>query len=160
MGFFSKAFKGKASGASTPIKNKKRSGTANGAVPAPPPKPHWDDAWTRKEVEAEEIHELLRGCTHELKSRGMEEKPFMANMRLINDSSARHALPPLALSTGVGSKRRTDIHSQLLQCRKGFSPGRGAFRAGIGLDRAHGELDRLLHDLCMGTKAIRYSAVS
>jgi hypothetical protein len=33
-------------------------------------KPKWDDAWTRKTVEPEEIHELVRCCTIELKARG------------------------------------------------------------------------------------------
>ena len=73
MGFFSKAFKNKdkdGAGADLKPKSKKKNVHTNGAVPAPPPKPHWDDAWTRKEVEPEEIQELLRCCTHEMKSRG------------------------------------------------------------------------------------------
>jgi hypothetical protein len=75
MGLFSK-FRSKdkegveATPKSTP-KSKKKNVHTNGAVPAPPAKPHWDDAWTRKEVEPEEIQELLRGCTLELKSRGI-----------------------------------------------------------------------------------------
>ena len=70
MGFFSK-FKGKSSsGGDTTPKKAKKAPQANGAVPAPPPKPRWDDAWTRKQVEPEEVQELLRGCTVELKSRG------------------------------------------------------------------------------------------
>ena len=72
MGFFSKAFKSKESGIAAP-KSKKKSIQTNGAVPAPPPKPLWDDAWTRKEVEPEEIQELLRGCTNEMKSRGAQK---------------------------------------------------------------------------------------
>jgi hypothetical protein len=36
-----------------------------------PPKPQWADAWTRTSVDPEEVQELLRGCTLELKSRGM-----------------------------------------------------------------------------------------
>lgn len=36
-----------------------------------PQKQKWDDAWSRKTVEPEEIRELLHGCTEELKSRGM-----------------------------------------------------------------------------------------
>lgn len=36
-----------------------------------PSKPRWEDAWTRTTVEPEEVQELLRGCTVELKSRGM-----------------------------------------------------------------------------------------
>lgn len=35
-----------------------------------PQKPTWTDAWTRTSVEPEEIQELLRGCTLELKSKG------------------------------------------------------------------------------------------
>ena len=42
----------------------------NGSAPPPPPKPRWADAWLRKDVEPEEIQELLRGCTNELKARG------------------------------------------------------------------------------------------
>jgi hypothetical protein len=33
-------------------------------------KKKWDDAWTRKTVEPEEVRELLCGCTEELKNRG------------------------------------------------------------------------------------------
>lgn len=34
-------------------------------------KQKWDDAWSRKTVEPEEVRELLCGCTEELKNRGM-----------------------------------------------------------------------------------------
>jgi hypothetical protein len=33
-------------------------------------KPVWEDAWQRTSVAPEEVHELLHGCTLELKSRG------------------------------------------------------------------------------------------
>lgn len=69
MGLFSR-LKGKGSGGDAGAKKTKYP-QQNGAVPAPPPKPRWDDAWTRKDVEPEEVQELLRGCTVELKSRGM-----------------------------------------------------------------------------------------
>lgn len=72
MGFFSK-FKGKGSGGDVTPKKSKNAAQANGAVSAPPPKPRWDDAWMRKQVEPEEVQELLRGCTVELKSRGMPD---------------------------------------------------------------------------------------
>lgn len=36
-----------------------------------PAKPKWDDAFTRKTVEPEEIQDLIRRCTDELKARGM-----------------------------------------------------------------------------------------
>ena len=70
MGFFSK-LKGRSSGADSAPKKAKKAPQTNGAVSVPPPKPRWDDAWTRKQVEPEEVQELLRGCTMELKSRGM-----------------------------------------------------------------------------------------
>lgn len=71
MGLFSKAFKNKSEGSLTPKSKKKNAAPSNGTVPGPPPRPKWDDAWTRKEVEPEEVQELLRFCTQELKSRGM-----------------------------------------------------------------------------------------
>ena len=37
---------------------------------ATPAKPSWTDAWQRTEVAPEEVQELLRACTHELKARG------------------------------------------------------------------------------------------
>jgi hypothetical protein len=36
-----------------------------------PQKPRWDDAWTRTTVEPEEVQDLIRRCTEELKARGM-----------------------------------------------------------------------------------------
>jgi hypothetical protein len=36
-----------------------------------PQKPRWDDAWTRKTIEPEEVQQLIRFCTEELKARGM-----------------------------------------------------------------------------------------
>ncbi len=38
-------------------------------------KPKWDDAWTRKTVEPDEIQELIKLCTGELKARGMTSIP-------------------------------------------------------------------------------------
>lgn len=35
------------------------------------PKKPWDDAWTRKTVEPEEVYELIHYCAKELKERGM-----------------------------------------------------------------------------------------
>lgn len=36
-----------------------------------PQKPRWEDAWTRNTVEPEEVQDLIRRCTEELKARGM-----------------------------------------------------------------------------------------
>ncbi|KAL8832897.1 MAG: hypothetical protein Q9170_004677 [Blastenia crenularia] len=55
------------SGAGATSKSKSQS-HLNGSAPPPPPKPRWADAWLRKDVEPEEIQELLRGCTNELKA--------------------------------------------------------------------------------------------
>jgi hypothetical protein len=60
MPFFSKVFKGKDGSKKNDNKN----------LPEVPQKPTWQDAWSRKVVEPEEVQELLRGCTQELKSRG------------------------------------------------------------------------------------------
>jgi hypothetical protein len=68
MPFFSSIFKSK-DGAGTSSKSKKHA-VQNSAALVAPPKPRWEDAWLRKDVEPEEVHELLRGCTHEMKSRG------------------------------------------------------------------------------------------
>ena len=71
MPFFSKVFRGKDSGL-------KKSIARNGSIEEAPNKPQWKDAWMRKDVEPEEVQELLRGCTHEIKARGMETSPKFA----------------------------------------------------------------------------------
>ncbi|KAL8716991.1 MAG: hypothetical protein Q9225_005727 [Loekoesia sp. 1 TL-2023] len=75
MPFFSR-FRNK-DGAGATSKSKPQS-HLNGSAPPPPPKPRWADAWLRKEVEPEEVQELLRGCTNELKARGLApDMPFL-----------------------------------------------------------------------------------
>lgn len=69
MPFFSKVFRSRDREGG--FSKSKKHAQENGAVPMAPPKPCWEDAWARKDVEPEEIQELLRGCTHELKSRGV-----------------------------------------------------------------------------------------
>lgn len=51
--------------------SKSKKGAVQDNTPQPPVKPKWEDAWTRKSVEPEEVQELLRECTLELKSKGM-----------------------------------------------------------------------------------------
>jgi hypothetical protein len=63
MSFFSRVFRGKDSAAS-------KKSTKQPAAQQAPAKPQWTDAYTRTEVGPEEIQELLRGCTQELKLRG------------------------------------------------------------------------------------------
>lgn len=43
-----------------------------------PQKPRWEDAWARKTVEADEVQQLIRFCTEELKARGMYDINFGA----------------------------------------------------------------------------------
>ena len=71
MPFFSKVFKKDKDkdGSRAKVKSKKYTDQSSPA-PVVPPKPRWADAWSRKDVEPEEVQELLRGCTLELKSRG------------------------------------------------------------------------------------------
>jgi hypothetical protein len=52
--------------------SKVKKGAQHAAINEAPIKPRWEDAWTRKTVDPQEVQELLRGCTVELKARGME----------------------------------------------------------------------------------------
>ncbi|KAL2063786.1 hypothetical protein VTL71DRAFT_5591 [Oculimacula yallundae] len=53
-----------------------------------PPKPRWEDAWTRTSVDPEEVQELLRGCTLELKSRALDMPFLLLPFRPTSDPSA------------------------------------------------------------------------
>ncbi|KAK5992756.1 Morphogenesis-related MSB1-like protein [Cladobotryum mycophilum] len=59
----------------------KRKNAINDLVEVIPQKPKWDDAYTRKTVEPEEIQELLRRCTDELKSRGLDQPLLLLPFR-------------------------------------------------------------------------------
>jgi hypothetical protein len=48
--------------------NAKKNADANRVVE--PPKPRWEESWSRKEVQPDEIQELIHVCTQEIKSRG------------------------------------------------------------------------------------------
>ena len=67
MGLFSRKKNGEG-----PKASKKKGAVQQTDVDVAPPKPRWDDAWMRKTVDPEEVQELIRGCTIELKSRGMD----------------------------------------------------------------------------------------
>jgi len=54
----------------TKIKSKKR-GDLDHLADQLPAKPRWEDAFTRKTVDPEEVQDLIRRCTLELKARGM-----------------------------------------------------------------------------------------
>ncbi|KAL3425331.1 morphogenesis protein [Phlyctema vagabunda] len=51
-------------------------------------KPLWDDAWTRTTVDPDEIQELCRGCTLELKSRALDTPFLLLPFRPTSDPSA------------------------------------------------------------------------
>ena len=50
----------------------KKKNALNDLTNSLPAKPKWDDAYTRKVVDPEEVVELIRCCTEEIKTRGME----------------------------------------------------------------------------------------
>ncbi|KAH8680104.1 hypothetical protein BGZ60DRAFT_243282 [Tricladium varicosporioides] len=82
-GFFSR-LKGK----DGPTKASKKKGALQPVVDNTPPKPRWEDAWTRKTVEPDEVQELLHGCTVELKSRGLDMPFLLLPFRPTSDPSA------------------------------------------------------------------------
>lgn len=63
MGLFSRKKDGK---------SKKKGSQDNGDQQ--PAKPKWTDGWARPSVEPEEVHELVTGCTVEIKKRGMSSR--------------------------------------------------------------------------------------
>lgn len=52
-------------------RDKSKKGQLDNLADQQPQKPRWEDAWTRKTVEPEEVQELIQYCTEELKARGM-----------------------------------------------------------------------------------------
>jgi hypothetical protein len=68
MPFFKNVFKSK-EGSRFASKAGKYADQQNGG-PVVPPKPRWEEAWSRKDVAPEEIQELIHVCTQEMKSRG------------------------------------------------------------------------------------------
>ena len=69
MPFFRNVFKPR-EGSRSASKAGKYADRQNGG-PVVPPKPRWEEAWSRKDVAPEEIRELIHVCTQEMKSRGM-----------------------------------------------------------------------------------------
>ncbi|KIV84911.1 hypothetical protein PV11_00660 [Exophiala sideris] len=80
MPFFSKVFKSKDSSV-----KKANVPTANGNTPK---RPQWSDAWLRTRVDPEEVSELLRLCTSELKSRALDVPFLLLPFRPSSDPSA------------------------------------------------------------------------
>lgn len=82
MPFFSKVFRSKDSSAA------KKQAKENAAEQDAPQKPQWTDAWLRTEVSPEEVQELLRGCTQELKARALDIPFLLLPFRPSSDPSA------------------------------------------------------------------------
>lgn len=118
MGLFSKirSKDKEEGGVATPRSKKKANAHTNGVVvPAPPPKPLWEgDAWTRKEVEPEEIQDLLRGCTNELKSRALDMPFLLLPFRPASDPSAARTFIRNFFSTERGIELRGERLEQEL----------------------------------------------
>lgn len=72
-------------------KSKKKGATAD-SLDQQPAKPAWTDAWTRTSVEPEEIHELVKRCTEEIKTRGTTPIYLAAPAR---DASLQAPIPSL-----------------------------------------------------------------
>ncbi|KAI1630882.1 hypothetical protein F4809DRAFT_646963 [Biscogniauxia mediterranea] len=53
-----------------------------------PARPRWDDAYTRTTVEPEEVQELIRRCTEELKARALDHPFLLLPFRPTSDPSA------------------------------------------------------------------------
>ncbi|MCJ1352458.1 MAG: hypothetical protein MMC33_002442 [Icmadophila ericetorum] len=81
MPFFSSIFKGKEG-------SSKKSPIHNGMPQEAPPKPRWADAWLRKDVDPEEVQELLRICTSEMKARALDMPFLLLPFRPTSDPSA------------------------------------------------------------------------
>jgi len=81
MPFFKNVFKSK---------DPSRAGSKVGhdAAPVAPPKPRWEDAWSRKDVAPEEIQELIHVCTQEMKSRALDMPFMLLPFRPTSDASA------------------------------------------------------------------------
>jgi len=94
-GFFSR-LKGK----DGPSKISKKKGIPQNIVNETPQKPQWTDAWTRKTVDPEEVQELLRGCTLELKSKGTSLLDIFP-LSIMHDAS--HFTSSVALHGLIGS---------------------------------------------------------
>ncbi|MCJ1463307.1 hypothetical protein MMC07_001913 [Pseudocyphellaria aurata] len=112
MTFFSKVFRTKDREGG--VSKSKKHLQENGAIPTPPPKQRWEDAWARKDVEPEEVQELLRGCTHELKSRALDMPFLLLPFRPASDPSAARSFIRNYFNPDRGPQLQGDRLSQEL----------------------------------------------
>ncbi|KAK4105389.1 hypothetical protein N658DRAFT_482892 [Parathielavia hyrcaniae] len=69
-------------------KLKSKKGALDQLANQQPKKPRWDDAWTRKTIEPDEVQELIRFCTEELKARALDLPFLLLPFRPTSDPSA------------------------------------------------------------------------
>ncbi|KAK4239077.1 hypothetical protein C8A03DRAFT_43267 [Achaetomium macrosporum] len=69
-------------------RDKSKKGALDQFVDQQPQKPRWEDAWTRKTVEPEEVQQLIRYCTEELKARALDIPFLLLPFRPTSDPSA------------------------------------------------------------------------
>ncbi|KAK4157828.1 hypothetical protein C8A00DRAFT_11382 [Chaetomidium leptoderma] len=69
-------------------KAKSKKGALDQLADQQPQKPRWDDAWTRKTIEPEEVQQLIRFCTAELKARALDLPFLLLPFRPTSDPSA------------------------------------------------------------------------
>ncbi|UKZ75461.1 hypothetical protein TrVFT333_003146 [Trichoderma virens FT-333] len=79
-----------------------------------PLKKKWDDAWTRKTVEPEEVRELLHGCCEELKSRGLDHPFFLLPFRPTSNPSAELRMTEPMVISGVVKWCWSRLHGGLI----------------------------------------------
>ncbi|KAI9741076.1 MAG: hypothetical protein M1834_002789 [Cirrosporium novae-zelandiae] len=103
MPFFLKVFKGK--------DGKSKHGKQNGDFADAPAKPTWTDAWLRTEVEPEEVQELIRGCTNEVKARALDMPFLLLPFRPASDPSAARTFIRNFFKNGPGA---ATLHGEYL----------------------------------------------
>ncbi|THC98022.1 hypothetical protein EYZ11_002524 [Aspergillus tanneri] len=111
MPFFTRVFRSKDSNSS------KKAAQRQVVEDAGPAKPTWTDAWQRTEVAPEEVQDLLRGCTQELKSRALQTPFLLLPFRPSSDSSAARSFIRNYFNQSVerGSPLNGDALSQELR---------------------------------------------
>ncbi|KAM7219288.1 DUF1708 domain containing protein [Rhypophila decipiens] len=79
------------------------------------PKKPWDDAWTRKSVEPEEVYELVHFCAKELKERALDMPFLLLPFRPTSDPSAVRTFIRHFFDTPDGSPalRGEHLHHEL-----------------------------------------------
>ncbi|KAJ5233527.1 uncharacterized protein N7469_005293 [Penicillium citrinum] len=82
MPFFSRVFRGKDSNAT------KKQTKPTAIVDPTPARPKWTDAWLRSEIAPEEVADLIRGCSQELKARALDVPFLLLPFRPSSDPSA------------------------------------------------------------------------